>query len=486
MTSTPPRSIDGTIGSKIRIILGDTGDDWLLLLNHDDGNSKWQEQQWGGSIPNPLAKQINNCIAKDRYIKEVDFGPNGEWFVHGIKRDGSGGHSWWGGTLASSAIAENSSSSSRVQVSFGSDTDPEPSYDYDYDCEYDNDNKLETYAILQGKNGYQLSNSIDGDLTSRMKRIHTRKKSINFIRLFTDGAYFISDDEGTEWKGIGKHCGEEIQKNGKKEEVAIAADGNWVVIRSDRYIASTGVDDELSRHLTQFYNDQRERNNKRTLEIQEYHARIRREEARVLEEREEQERAERLALEAAQREELERRREREAAARERQQQREAAEREAREEKERASASRLTALLEERIIEELKDISIQKECLKKNFKTMKKQEEHLEKKKGSLQASIAQLPPQARNRIGDAGYDLANILWSPAITTTTNNASSSPAMANCVICQVAPSSQAIIPCGHICLCDDCATTLTDGPPQSRLCPLCRTRIQSCLQIYLSTG
>ena len=106
MTSNPPRSIEGNIGSRIRVIFGATSDNWLLLLNNDDGNRIWQDQYWS-NIPDKLNKQINNCIAKGRYIEEVDFGPNGEWYVHGIKRDGSGGHSWWDeNTTASLSIKE--------------------------------------------------------------------------------------------------------------------------------------------------------------------------------------------------------------------------------------------------------------------------------------------------------------------------------------------------------------------------------------------
>ena len=98
MTSTNrPRSIEGTIGSRIRVILGETGtNNWLLLLDHDDGDTKWQEVQWNG-VPDQLCKQINNCTTKGRYVTDVDFGPGEEWFVNGIKRDGSGDHAWWGG-----------------------------------------------------------------------------------------------------------------------------------------------------------------------------------------------------------------------------------------------------------------------------------------------------------------------------------------------------------------------------------------------------
>lgn len=70
----PPRQIQGTIGSRIRVVLGDDGDSWLLLLNNDDGNAKWQSKLWK-SIPDGLARQINNCVSKGRDITYVDFGP---------------------------------------------------------------------------------------------------------------------------------------------------------------------------------------------------------------------------------------------------------------------------------------------------------------------------------------------------------------------------------------------------------------------------
>ena len=144
------------------------------------------------------------------------------------------------------------------------------------------------------------------------------------------------------------------------------------------------------------------------------------------------------------------------------------------EKERKSSCLLTLILEERITEELKDINAQEERLTE-------EEERLKNKKRSLQALIEEIPSHARDR-------LSYLISSTATTTTiSSNMSASPATAaNCVICQVTASSQAIIPCGHYCLCDDCATTLTDGPSESQVYPLCRTRIQSCLKIYQSNS
>ena len=145
------------------------------------------------------------------------------------------------------------------------------------------------------------------------------------------------------------------------------------------------------------------------------------------------------------------------------------------ETERKSSCLLTLILEERIIEELNDINAQEERLTE-------EEERLKKKKQSLQALIEEIPESASH----ARDRLTNIVSSTATTTTiSSNVSSSPATAaNCVICQVAASSQAIIPCGHYCLCDDCVTILTIVPFESKKCPLCRKRIQSCLKIYQS--
>jgi hypothetical protein len=89
---------------SIKVLLGSEGSDYVLLMDEDDGDCEYQYCNWtttgSGGIPSNLAKQINNCSAKKRYITDVAFGPNDEWFVTGKKRDGSGEYSWWGGTSA--------------------------------------------------------------------------------------------------------------------------------------------------------------------------------------------------------------------------------------------------------------------------------------------------------------------------------------------------------------------------------------------------
>jgi len=94
--------------------------------------------------------------------------------------------------------------------------------------------------------------------------------------LFADDGYFISDDEGTEWSGVGPHCRNELHGPGQVEDIAVAGDGSWVVIRPDRFDSSTGVDSRLTEHLAHFYREQRQRVNQQKQEICEYHKQIER------------------------------------------------------------------------------------------------------------------------------------------------------------------------------------------------------------------
>lgn len=53
---------------------------------------------------------------------------------------------------------------------------------------------------------------------------------------------------------------------------------------------------------------------------------------------------------------------------------------------------------------------------------------------------------------------------------------------CVICLTEPCNTAVLPCNHLCLCDDCARILcTETDFQRRKCPVCRTQLGSLLRI-----
>jgi hypothetical protein len=450
----PPLAIEGSAGSRVRVILGASGSEWLLLLDEDDGSRKWQTQAWNG-IPNDLAKQINNCITKGRYVKYVDFdSKSGAWFVNGIKRDGSGNHCWWGETIATSAIGENVGGLASVQVSFASN------WAGDESC-----------LIHVGRNGSQQVGNVEHSLSSRMHRINKRLKAINFVRLFQSG-YFISDDEGTEWLGIGEHCEKELQKRGTVNDVAEADDRTWVTIRPNSYVTSTGVDSDLSDALARFYREHKQRVANRQREIQNYHREVgkRREQAervaREARERAERERAEQAEREAREQEERERAEQAEREARE-QEEREGAEqavREARERQDRELAERLAREEAARGVDASASIAnALKKHVEAEVESIEESKLILRKRQRSLKVLIDSLPPAQRPRLADEAIVADN-------------------STDCVVCHNAAAIRAVVPCGHQCLCDDCSQTLSGLVESSRLCPLCRTPLESTLKIY----
>jgi len=48
---------------------------------------------------------------------------------------------------------------------------------------------------------------------------------------------------------------------------------------------------------------------------------------------------------------------------------------------------------------------------------------------------------------------------------------------CVVCMEAERSHVFIPCGHVCLCEGCATSQTWAE-----CPVCRVAAQGVMRIY----
>lgn len=173
MSSAAPRRITGGPGSRVRVILGEDSNEWLLLLNKDDGNSEWQAYNGSSSIPAKIAKQLNNLSNKNRYCKEIDFGPGGSWFIRGIRRDGSGGHSWWSAPhRAKSLLAEWAGNSAhRLQATFGTNAFGD-----------------ESFCLLQGSDGHYCN--AGGGLVDILKEVHQRNGEVHFVRLFHDGGYF--------------------------------------------------------------------------------------------------------------------------------------------------------------------------------------------------------------------------------------------------------------------------------------------------------
>ena len=53
--------------------------------------------------------------------------------------------------------------------------------------------------------------------------------------------------------------------------------------------------------------------------------------------------------------------------------------------------------------------------------------------------------------------------------------------NCVICMSKPRDFAFYPCGHQCLCEDCAQKFRTQA-RHNLCPICRYRVKDIIRVY----
>jgi hypothetical protein len=280
--SAAPRAIVGSIGSRIRLIFGDSGSEWLLLLNQDDGKREFQTRRWS-NIPDVVAQKINDCCSTGQYIQEIDFGGpdfNPMWYMEGIKRNQT--DTWWSDSADDQGVEEYFNKP-KFRVSFG--TGPgyfgeEEQEDFEEQEEEEDDEdegvfwyhreeeEKAKYIFLYGRTGYKAH--CNQDLLDHLNRINGSNKEFYFVRLFFDDKYFISDEEGTQWLGVGEYCGKELKKNKKVEEVAVARDGSWVVIFFDDYSVSVNVNEDLKDHLREFFARQQAWNEKRAQEITNY------------------------------------------------------------------------------------------------------------------------------------------------------------------------------------------------------------------------
>jgi len=79
---------------------------------------------------------------------------------------------------------------------------------------------------------------------------------------------------------------------------------------------------------------------------------------------------------------------------------------------------------------------------------------------------------------DAGANAGTSSSSGSGVNTQPVQASEKSVGSCVICMSAPAAYACEPCGHICLCSDCNTSLLT-------CPVCRAPIQQVLRIFVAT-
>lgn len=252
--------IDGSAGSRIRVILGSTGQSFLLLIDEDDGEKQWQSKSWVG-IPDGLAQKLKDV----EYVHQCSFSNNGtDWFLKARSAKTGTTRSWWNVESQSfdSAIETAIDGGLEVRVVFGSTKNQ--------------------FIVLLGPNGYTLGSDLPEGLLTAMDEIYDAETTIARIRgLNTDGRFLVEEliDDGNDdsevdskcsgsmvgvirsvyhAKGLSPHLQNALELFVENQETIFEIglgidDSSWLIIREDAWDGSVGIHDELAQLLDNFY-----------------------------------------------------------------------------------------------------------------------------------------------------------------------------------------------------------------------------------------
>jgi chromosome segregation ATPase len=104
-------------------------------------------------------------------------------------------------------------------------------------------------------------------------------------------------------------------------------------------------------------------------------------------------------------------------------------------------------------------------------SLRDREERLKARIRSLELAMKNLPPTSTTHLQDM---LKEARENQCILVN----------AQCSVCHEQSATRAVIPCGHLALCDACTKTITTLDSSQRHCPLCRGHLLSTLHIYNS--
>jgi len=278
-----PRPIEGSAGSRIKLVLGEKGSDYILIVNEDRGDREVQSilGEFEGGISSKLSKQIKDCNANDFFVKDVASGHDGEWYLEVRKKSrstagndndddmddtddtddtndnekdyGEREQGIWGGLERglSDEIKSKYAQDSNLKVAFGDDN---------------------RWVLIQSKNGFHYSGNLDPkgvNIAQRLRHLNEINGTIHFVRLLPNGGYFIQDSKGHEGKGIPSDLAKEIEKKSQNDHDALVdivhtKTGGWVILNENSFSCSQDISSSLSSHLAAFY-----RNHKKNCENRE-------------------------------------------------------------------------------------------------------------------------------------------------------------------------------------------------------------------------
>lgn len=133
------------------------------------------------------------------------------------------------------------------------------------------------------------------------------------------------------------------------------------------------------------------------------------------------------------------------------------------------ADEVETMLDERLTEEINNIKEEREMIREL------ESRHRDRIR-SLQLSVKKIPGKdRREKLQEAMAD--------AYDFTEASSSEPHRRVDCTVCCNREASRAVIPCGHLCLCDECTDTIAASCDAGmRQCPLCRGNLLSTLKIY----
>lgn len=219
---------DESPGSRLQVILGKTGSEYVFIKKEGSGEYQKQDFSWTSGdigIPSELVRNLNNIININDIVTAVSLGPKNEWFVRGQRRDGNCSYINCDKTDIISIVRKLGIKDDVKNVIFG-----------------DNDK----FFIITDGDAFSHPD-LDENLLRVFAHLNISRKDIELVRLFPDGGYFISDSEGMQYKVKNQTLKEILRSFSRNRilDISIAGDGNWVIIRSYTYVCSDGVSECL-------------------------------------------------------------------------------------------------------------------------------------------------------------------------------------------------------------------------------------------------
>ena len=121
------------------------------------------------------------------------------------------------------------------------------------------------------------------------------------------------------------------------------------------------------------------------------------------------------------------------------------------------------------------------CISRNQNTRSQDAEPGSRDRGEASRILADAASVESRDADAASVDNRNVDAASVETREPANAEASAATGGrCVVCFVSAATHAFVPCGHRCVCEECASIVVF----QAYCPICRSWVQSSLRIYLS--